>query len=352
MGKEVKSVEVPSGILHRRTVLLGAISGVAFATINAINEPTHSFADDKFESVIRFSKDEMYVPTDNGLVFTTPRLLGGFIDVGKLPIPKGARIVVDWDSRLYDLYEPRLSYGSLSISIVQQGKIRTGADGMSHAVFRTLEPMPALAECIMNFGTTKTQQYPKDLIDNPGATTILIEHQGRIISKLSSLNGEKAESKVWGVVMSVGWVEETWGSDGYRTWRPDSITLYSTGPGSVPAKTRIRVQLDRQVFNELSFTSLKKHKGREKDNTPQGSVAESTWVVSQALEARERLTLQFDAKFSPPFGELRILQNPLVSVTAPAQSLGQRTTGQESATRVDSVFSKETLLMYPSLALS
>jgi hypothetical protein len=225
-----------------------------------------------------------------------------------------------------------------------QGVPKVGPDHAVRLEVR-LPRLPA-GEYTLQAGALKPQRFPADLVADPLPVQVeILDPTGATTARVLSRPAAK-EDVPWGVQLGAGWQQATWGN-GYSVWYPSLVTAHSVGPGVVPAGSRIRIILDRQVFESVEITAATDSNGQRVVGLPRrGTLAgqpTATWTSHAAIEADARVTLICRTKVRELTGALDTLAPPLVEFLPPKRSRNsQRPTGQESQTRSDDIYSAAT----------
>ena len=331
------------GLHHvpRRTILSGTLGGLAFSAL-ALMSGTEARASDLGSTIRLFpGPDSIYIPMPDGLVFETPRILGGTLLVDGETLPSGSIIRVLWDDRIYESGVPTLYKKGRELKCHALGKPVRQKDGRLELGIKIGEPLLPKVDHTFRVGTGRSLQYPNEIISGPLSTAISVQSAGKAtVPGSSSARKAPINSAVWGAKLGASWVPAMWG-DGFYTWRPDFVTVLSVGPDAIPSGTLVQVQLDRRIFDDLSLHTLADVAGPVRSSV-KGQQILSSWTLSTALAAGQRLTLEVRSTFINPPGEVATLEAPTVTVSAAKAAIGQRSTGQESLTRFDNATTEET----------
>lgn len=276
-------------------------------------------------------------PRESALI---PRVLGVSIS-GVRTLPRGLRIDFDYDPTLYDL-APNVAVRSgrhaQRLSLPATRKPSRQRRDLSVVIPRTI---PIEDECAVWVGALSPRWFPHDSarLLPPGRHTV-----GEVGQTERGLRvGRRQEAQFWGVRLGCQWRRISLGGP-YVTFAPELVSLASVGPWPSAPDLTVSVALDTSVGLRLTGAEIVSatHKARLAGihTSPTGMQFDVVGSlppggsVSIALRAQTGVALQ---------GPLSQLDPPLVEVCSRRPSPGQRATGCESATRLDSIHSAETL---------
>ncbi|MEV6287181.1 hypothetical protein [Kribbella sp. NPDC051770] len=327
-------------MMRRRTVLQGALAGsvLAGASVDvAAAAPAAGIT-----PVGPGGARVVHAP--DGAAVEVPADLG--VELTSTGVPAGAVISLSYDERLYAAAaRPVLVRGKQVVAL----QATQAATGIAHGRRLDLQ-LPTLAPgtYTVHAGGVAPARYPADLVADPLATEVKVS-QGAVTARVLS-RPVADQGLPWGVQLGAGWTRASWG-DGYYVWRPGLVALHSVGPGVVPAGSRVRVTLDRQVFESVQVTKVLGPDGEQIGGVGRRSTLAgqptASWTLHAPLAAGARIALSFAAEARSLQGALEYVEPSLVEFIAPKQSrTPQRLTGAESQTRVDDVYSAATQARY------
>ena len=338
-------MNVNSASISRRSAVIGTASGLFLASLTHFGSDD-ALASENVESISwLITEDLVYFPTTAGQVLETPRVLGGLFNLVGKDAPQGSIFSITWDSRLYELGSPTLWHGDREIAI-HPAPVAFDGDGIGKLNITVEESLPQ-GTYDFTLGNARTLEYPDDIVDQPVQTTLTLQGALSVEGDNTAVMQQQllSDETVWGGVMGASWLPLEWG-DGFYVWRPDLLTLRSVGPAPIPAGALIQVQLDSEFFSELSISS-EVYDVHGSSQELFGTLRVVTWALPDALPAGERLRLELSAKFTPKDKQVELVQPSTVSLNSDAASLGQRTTGGETLSRIDHVYSGETKALSP-----
>jgi hypothetical protein len=331
--------------MRRRTVLQGAVAGsvLAGASVAGGNEVVAA-APAGITPVGPGGARVVHGP--DGAAVQVPADLGVELTVGSAGARAGAVVSLSYDERLYAAAARPVLVREKQVVPMQATH---QAAGVAHG--RRLElRLPELAPgtYTVHAGGVAPARYPADLVADPVPTEVKVTADAVTARVLSRPVAE--QGLPWGVQLGAGWTKATWG-DGYYVWRPGLVALHSVGPGVVPAGSRIRVTLDRQVFESVQVTKVQGGNGERIGGVARRSTLAdqpvATWTLQAPLAAGARITLSFVAEPRSLQTALEYVEPALIEFIAPKQSkTPQRLTGAESQTRADDVYSAATRALY------
>ncbi|MFF0343497.1 hypothetical protein [Kribbella sp. NPDC004875] len=327
--------------MRRRTVLQGALAG-SVVTATSVAGGNEALAAPRGGVVPAGPDATRFVNGPAGQAVRVPADLGVRITVGS-PAAR-ARVVLTYDDRLYAVASrPVLVRGAQAIPL----QTRVSRIGTTHQ--RAIEvALPELAPgtYTVHAGGMAPARFPADLIADPVPTEVkLSEATGSVTAQVLS-RSMSAQGLPWGAQIGAGWQQFEWGA-GYYAWCPALVTVHSVGPGVVPAGSRVRVTLDRQVFESVQLTSARGSNGQRIGGVGRrGTLVNhpvATWTLHTAITAGSRITLTCTPTFRSLQDPLEYVDAPLVEFLPPKKSsTPQRLTGQESQTRHDDAYSPDT----------
>lgn len=322
------------GTLSRRVVLGGLSAGTGLLLLGPA---VHAAADGTAVSVEPFSGDVAFIPTGDGSLVGMPHRLGVQL-VALEGRDAGLRIWVDFDPRVYEL-------GAAPSLVTDEGAVlrcrwRVIREGAVQLVVE--DALPSAVRCSLVLGRVAIVSFPNDIVPGPKQSVFTIQGEPVTDPGRGRFLGTRGES-VWGLRVGAGWREVRWGSF-FRSWVPDVVTLYSVGPGPVPAGTRVTVQVDSRLVSGIQL------KGRERYRRVKASQQDALRMLSWDL--RYPLTVGgFDSALlevstREDAGLIGHFQPPTVSAAPAGASVGQRITGGESVQRSDSAHDSESVATY------
>lgn len=339
MVNSVKSSTSIFGPIARRSVLSATLGGfVASAYAIASAGPVNA---SPFLTTVRLlaGADTMNIPIANGQVLETPRLLGGRLVVEGDTLQKGSRLVLLWDDRLYDPEKPVLMEGKRRVETRELDAPAVSSDGRTRQTIRIDEDLHPSREYSLRLGKGRANEYPHDIVTAPLATVIEVQAaDSTAVTGAAPTPQPIQQSSVWGVLLGASWSPVSWG-DGYYSWRPDFLTIRSAGPDPVPPGAILEIQLDSKLFKNPSLVDAA---GKTMISTVDHAdgLIKFSWALPADLKANQRTSLKVDVEILQRNNELRTFQAPLVAVRPAQASVGQRLTGQETLTRLDSATTK------------
>ncbi|MEV6411796.1 hypothetical protein [Kribbella sp. NPDC051718] len=330
---------------HRRVILQGAVATGAVLTAELTQSAQASAAPPVPKGITPVGpmSTSRLVQGPQGASVEVPAALGALLTVGTSGVPAGAVVALTYDSRLY-FAAPRsvLVRGSRLIPVHGVPKA-----GPGHAVRLEVRlPQLPAGEYTLQAGALKPQRFPADLVTDPLPVQVeVVDLAGATTARALSRPTAKKDVP-WGVQLGAGWQQAAWG-DGFSVWYPTLVTAHSVGPGVVPAGSRIRISLDRQVFESVEITAATDSDGKRVLGLPRRGTstgrATATWTSHAPVEADARVTLICRTEVRELSGPLDTLAPPLVEFLPPKRSRdSQRPTGQESQTRSDDIYSTAT----------
>jgi hypothetical protein len=338
MTQEPLGVAQKAPIVGRRTLIAALAGGVALAVFPAGS----AFADDTSVSVT-VGADVFQVATASGVAVQLPRMLGFVLTLERGMLKAGSRAQLTWDPRVYRVSPmPMLTCGGRHLGCHWEGEATT-TSGVRTQVVVLDEDLIAGESYVLDAGAGRQLLYPHDIVDEPRALSAQIgssrtarKHQHKPVRT------SRRTSADWGAELSIGWEMVQWG-EGFHTWYPALIAVRSTGPASIPHGTKIEVNLDSQLFENLvvGVEGAKQATGRSL-----GPIVAATYTVERQVPAKTVLTIPVSADRRVPESALSSLEPPLISIGSRSGSPNQRATGGESATRSDSAFDAETRALY------
>ncbi|MGC4936355.1 hypothetical protein [Kribbella sp. DT2] len=331
--------------MRRRTVLQGALAGSVVAGTSVAGGNQAEAAGTAGITPVGPGDARVVHGPDGGAV-QVPADLGVELTVGSTGAQAGALVSLSYDERLYAAAARPVLVQGKQVVPVQATQVSTGVAHGQRLELRL--PQLAPGTYTVHAGGVAPARYPADLVAAPVATEVKVT-SGAVTARV--LSRPVAEQGLpWGVVLGAGWTKAAWG-DGYYVWRPGLVALHSVGPGVVPAGSRIRVTLDRQVFESVQVTKVLGGNGERiggvaRRSTLAGRPA-ATWTLHAPLAAGARITLSFAAESRSLRSALEYVEPSLVEFVGPKQSkTPQRLTGQESQTRADDVYSAATRALH------
>lgn len=346
MLESVDSTGATGRTIGRRRVLSAAFGGLAFSTMLVLDGSRAQAAPVSITVRLLPGPGSMFVPVAEGRVFEAPRRLGGKLRVEGATLRRGSVLVVAWDDRMYTAEGPVLLQGNRRLPVQELGGPALRGDGRMALALKIDEDLPPGVEYSLRLGRGRPNQYPQDIITAPLPTTIEVQgpQQGAAVAVIEAPSSTQ-QSQVWGAALGASWVPIEW-ANGYRSWRPELITIRSVGPDAVPPGTILSVQLEQRLFRNPSLLDLA---GNVMQTTAlaTGGIVGLSWALPSSLEVGKRVSLQLNSDILKPHGELTAFQAPTVSVQSTNASPGQRVTGQESTTRLDSATTKATRVLFP-----
>lgn len=344
----------PSG-LPRRTVLHGALAGTAALTVGgSLVRPTPAGAATPPPAPTKVGSLQAppayrLIHGADGSSTQVPTGLEVELTVGTGGLPAGTAVSISYDDRLYVATpQPALVRGRELLPVISGRAVAVGAPHAGRLDLRLPELAPG--RYVLNAGRLAPAHFPYDLLADPIPVEVQVhEPQGAVTTRVLSHPVAK-QGIPWGVQLGAGWQQTFW-SGGHYAWYPSLVTAHSTGPGAVPAGSRLRIILDRRVFESVAVTSAVGSTGQKINGLPRRTTAAgrpvATWTAQTAIAAGTRITLLCAVKVAPLTGALDVVEPPLVEFLPPRQLKSpQRLTGQESQTRTDDVYSPATRSMF------
>ncbi|GAA1569669.1 hypothetical protein GCM10009789_23910 [Kribbella sancticallisti] len=343
--------------LQRRTVLAGALAGTAVLAAPLLDPADAKAAPPSTPTPppvrrgitsIQGRPAARLVHGPDGSAVQMPADLGVELTVAPGGVPAGAALILSYDSRLYSVApRPVLVHGSQLIAL----ESRSAAFGATHG--RQLEfrlPQLPPGQFVIHAGGLAPDRYPADLVADPQPVGVQVaEPGGAITARVLSKPAAKA-GLPWGVRLGAGWQQTSWDAQ-YYAWYPALVTAHAGGPGVIPAGSRIRITLDRRVFESVTVSGAADSLGRKvtglsRRTTRAGQLA-ATWTAHSPVAAGGRITLTCKTTVRELTGALDDVEAPLVEFLPPkAQGNPQRLTGEESLTRFDNVYSPASRAQY------
>lgn len=332
---------------RRRTVLAAALAGTSVLVLR----PAHAVAAPSGAGLtaIEGHQDTRLVHAPDGSCSRVPAHLGALVTVGAAGLRAGTVVSFTYDERLYSAAPRAFLTGHGRLIPVES---RTTPVDTPHA--RQLElllPELGAGDHGVHAGGLAPTRFPDDLVADPVPTAVRVAEPGGAVTT-RTLSGPAAKAEPpWGVQLGAGWQQARWG-DRYHAWHPAIITVHSVGPGAIPAGSGIRVTLDRRVFESVAITAAADPAGLEvagldRSTTVVGRPV-ATWTAHAAVAAGTRITLSCAAGARPLTGPLADVEAPLVEFLPGASTAPRRSTGEESITRADDVYSAATLARHGS----
>lgn len=335
--------------LQRRTVLAAALAGTAVLAIPALQPARAAAATPSGPGLTALGGPQaarlIYAP--DGSCSQVPAQLGALLTVGAAGVPAGTAVTFAYDERLYSA-APRafLTGGGRLIPVEGRPAASNAAHGRQ---LELLLPELGPGRYGVHAGGLAPARFPADLVADPLPTAVQVSEPGRAATALTLSKPAAKADLPWGVQLGAGWQQTRW-SDRYYAWHPAIVTVHSVGPGAIPAGSGIRVTLDRRVFESVAITAAADPAGRKVDGVDRRTTTVgrpvTTWTAHTPLVAGTRITLTCGVGVRSLTGPLDDVEAPLVEFL-PGRSGGpQRSTGQESATRMDNVYSEATRAQY------
>ncbi|MEV6413992.1 hypothetical protein [Kribbella sp. NPDC051718] len=318
--------------LQRRTVLAGALAGTAALAVPVL-EPTPAAA--AGPGLSPQSAARLVHGTDGSAV-QMPAELGALLRVGAFAA--GAVVTIRYDERIY-------SAAPTAVLVSGDRVIPVRAAATAGQVSLQLPQLPAGSYTVRAGGLVR-DRYPADLITDPLPTTVKVSEPGGAVTAQTLSKPAVKAGLPWGVQLGAGWLQAAW-SDQYYAWYPATVTVYSVGPGAIPAGSRIRVTLDGVVFGSVAVSAASDSLGHKVNGLPRRTSVVgrpvATWTAPAAIPAGMRITLTCTTVARKLKGALDWVEPPLVDFLPPkAGRDAQRLTTQESLTRMDDVYSVAT----------
>lgn len=326
----------------RRSVLTAVAVTTGTACLGLLQAAPARAADP--EVTIEAGGDVVEVAATDGTVVQVPAVLGGLLSVGSAPLPEGTEVRVTWDPRLYEANPaPALTVDgeALECSYSDAPSAPSTSSAPAQAVVVLGEALPQGRSYLLCLGSTRTLTYPEDTVEAPEGTTITVSlPAGPAQAQQEAQASGTQTSQLWGASVGAGWQVLAWG-EGYHVWYPGSVTLRSVGPAPLPAGSRLTVQADAQVL-----ASLVLGQGAEAVTAATvGTVLSATYTTPELAEGQV-LTLPVTVEARDLDGPLDHLEPAVVTVSSPEAAGTQRSTGRESASRVDDAYDEATRLRY------
>lgn len=251
----------------------------------------------------------------------------------------GTRVTLDVDTRVYA--------GADRVRVLADGRelapLTARRTGRGHRALITVT-LPALAgvrEWTLEAGCALPRRYPDDLVADP--LPVVVTVADRLGSRSFTLTPVSPATAVvaepFGACLGATWAQVSWG-EGWRASHPSAIVLRSTGPGALPAGTRVEVCLDAQLaasahLRRCDGVGSASALGRASAG---GRLTTAVWTLEEALPAGARVDLLLTFTPRRLVGAPPTWNAATVQVITPAgQSEAQRFTGTESLTSLDDV---------------
>ncbi|MCP2167429.1 hypothetical protein [Goodfellowiella coeruleoviolacea] len=334
--------------MRRRTVLAAALAGTAALALPALR-PAQAAAAPSASGLLTLQEPQaaqlIYAP--DGSCLQVPAHLGVLLTVGAAGVPAGAAVTFTYDERLYSA-APRafLTGGGRLIPVESRPAAAQAPHGRQ---LELLLPELAPGSYVVHAGGLTPTRFPADLVADPLPTAVRVAEPGRAVTALTLSKPAAKAGLPWGVQLGAGWQQATW-RDQYYAWHPAIVTVHSIGPGEIPAGSGIRVTLDRRVFASVAITAAADPAGQQVNGSDQRTTTAgrpvATWTAHTAVPAGSRITLTCGAEVRSLTGPLDEVEAPLVEFLPGGSGGPQRSTGQESLTRMDDVYSAATLTRY------
>ncbi|GAA1310463.1 hypothetical protein [Saccharothrix xinjiangensis] len=334
---------------QRRTVLAAALAGTAVFAVPVLQPARAAAATPSGPGLtaLEGQRATRLVHAPDGSCSQVPAQLGALVTVGPAGAPAGTAVTFTYDERLYSA-APRafLTGGGRLIPVESRPAATTAAHGRQ---LDLLLPELGPGSYGVHAGGLVPARFPADLVADPLPTVVRVSEPGRAaVVRTLSAPAAKAELP-WGAQLGAGWQQTRW-SDRYHAWHPAIITVHSVGPGAIPAGAGIRVTLDRRVFGSVAITAASDPAGRKVDGADRRTTAAgrpvATWTAHAPVAAGARITLTCGAGVRSLTGPLDDVEAPLIEFLPGGSGGPQRSTGQESITRVDDVYSAATRARY------
>lgn len=339
----------PTDGLPRRTVLAAALAGTAVLAVPAL-QPAQAAATTPSESGLTALEGQqavqpIYAP--DGSCLQVPAQLGVILTVGAAGVPAGTAVTFTCDERLYSA-APRAFLASGG-RLIQVESRPAAVDALHGLRLELLLPELGPGSHVVHAGRLAPVRFPADLVADPLPTAVRVAEPGQAGTARTLSQPAVKAGLPWGGRLGAGWQQARW-SDQYYAWHPAIVTVHSIGPGVIPAGSRIRVTLDRHVFESVAITAATDPAGRKVDGAGRRTTAVgrpvATWTAHTDVAAGTRITLTCSAGVRSLTGPLDDVEAPLIEFLPGRSRDPQRSTGQESVTRMDDVYSVATRAQY------
>lgn len=276
-----------------------------------------------------------------------PRQLAVRVVSDGVVLPAGTRLSVTFDPRLFAAL-PTAAVTRGRRFVLAESTITATTSGPSTCTVTFKEGVPADGDLIVVVGTAHPLLYPRDLVRRPADATADLASTPRSARAQRSLQPARPATlggprTPWGIELTGGWDRQTW--DGGRFWyyHPVQVSMRSVGPGKAPVAASFAISVDPRLVRDVAVGSIRLNQRpyhgavRLRKTTRTPSVYRTEWQSSVMLKPDDVLDVLLRVAPLTPSGPLPSIKHPVVTLTM-GTDIAQRQTGQNSFTRLDSVW--------------
>ncbi len=316
-----------------RRLLLGGVGVTLLSTSLA----TPSWADTGMK--VAPLGEMLHIPISPRESATLPRILGVSIS-GVRALAKGLRVDFDYDPALYDLApEVAIRSGQQNERQPLPTARRSSRERRELSV-AIPKAIPIDDACAIWVGALKPRWFPYDSarLLPPGKHTV--GGPGQTERGLDI--GRRQGIRPWGVRLGCQWRRISLGGP-YVTFTPEMVSLASVGPWPAAPRLTIRVALDASVGLQLTGADIVSATHEVSLAGIRTSPTGGHFDLVGALPPEGTVSIALATQAKVRRGPVERLSPPLIDVMPAQPAASQRTTGCESATRLDSIYNTETL---------
>jgi hypothetical protein len=287
---------------------------------------------------------------DSAAPAVCPRQLAIKVVRDGVTLPSGTQLTVTFDPRLFAPVQPAIVTLGGRFVAAASTITTSSTTGLSTCAVTLKQAVPAEGDLVAVMGTAHPLLYPRDLVRRPSDASADMAPTARSARAHRSLQPARPSSfggpaTPWGIELTGGWSRQSWGDSG-RFWyyHPVQVTMRSVGPGKVPVPASFAVSVDPRLVRHVAVASVrlnrKPHNGavRLVGTSRTGSIYQTRWRSSVLLKPGDVLDVRLRVSSLTPSGTLETIKHPVVGLTAMGTDMAQRQTGQNSFTRLDSVW--------------